>query len=67
MLIVGSILYIVKTRPEVAVMEGMELVQYKQITLSAKGYSPPDSVLPPIPDPLKLPEPEGESGKKENG
>jgi hypothetical protein len=59
----GAILYIVKVRPEVAVMEGMELVQYKQVTLAAKGHIPDISDrLPPVPDPLSLPA----KGEKEN-
>lgn len=39
--VLGVIFYIVVRRPELAVMEGMELVQYQQITLGAKGISPP--------------------------
>jgi O-antigen ligase len=59
----GAILYIVKVRPEVAVMEGMELVRYKQITLAAKGHTQDSSLtLPPVPDPLALPA----NGQKEN-
>jgi len=38
--VLGLILYIVIERPELAVLEGMELVQYKQITLGAKNMPP---------------------------
>jgi len=36
----GLIFYIVCNRPELAVMEGAELVMYKHVQLAAKGYTP---------------------------
>jgi len=54
-----AILYIVQKQPELAVLEGMELVRYKQVTLGTKDFVP-EGELPPVPDP-KLPEIEGES------
>ncbi len=51
---VGAIIYIVQKQPELAVLEGMELVRYKQVTIGAKDFKP-EKELPPVPDP-KLPE-----------
>jgi hypothetical protein len=46
----GVILYVVIWRPELAVLEGTELVMYKHVTLGAKGLTQiPNS--PVIPDP----------------
>ena len=54
-----AIIYIVQRQPELAVLEGMELVRYKQVTIGAKDFKP-DKELPPVPDP-KIPElPEGQ-------
>jgi hypothetical protein len=36
----GLIFYIICNRPELAVMEGAELVMYKHVQLAAKGYTP---------------------------
>jgi len=35
--VLGLILYVVVYRPELAVLEGTELVMYKQVTLGMKG------------------------------
>jgi hypothetical protein len=55
----AAIIYIVQKQPELAVLEGMELVRYKQITIGAKDFKP-EKELPPVPDP-KIPRIEGES------
>jgi len=52
LVVVGSILLIAFRRPELAVLEGTELIAYKRITQAAKDYNP-DRELPPIPDPSK--------------
>jgi hypothetical protein len=51
----GCVLYVVIKQPEIAVLEGAELVLYKHLTLGAKGQPllPAGSV--PIPEPLSLP------------
>jgi hypothetical protein len=58
--VVGLALYVVKTRPELAILEGTQVLRYRQLTIGAKGYSP-DASLPPVPDPglPKLPPDEG--------
>lgn len=45
----GLILYILSKRPEMAVMEGSELVMYQHVQLAAKGVSlpPPGNPVPP--------------------
>lgn len=40
------ILYIVCKTPELAVMEGAELVMYQHVQLAAKGYTPNPSEIP---------------------
>ena len=43
----GCVLYVITKQPEIAVLEGAELVLYKQITLGVKGHpvlSPPTPV-----------------------
>lgn len=51
----GVILYIVMARPELAVLEGTELVMYKHVTtLAAKGI-PEIPASPVIPDPSGKP------------
>jgi len=49
-IVVFSIVLVAILRPDLAVMEGMEIVQYKRATAAAKGFNP-DRELPPIPDP----------------
>jgi len=49
----GSILFVIHKQPELAVLEGMELVRYKQLTMGAKGYIPETFQLP-VPDPKPL-------------
>ena len=46
----GAIVYIVAKRPELAVLEGTQVVLYKQLTIGAKDYTP-SKELPPVPDP----------------
>lgn len=60
----GVILYIVIARPELAVLEGAELIMYKHVTLAAKGLpSVPDSPL--MPDPASTPPNEAPSQEPE--
>lgn len=47
---VGAVVLIIHKQPELAVLEGMELVRYKQVTIGAKGYTPETLTLP-VPDP----------------
>jgi len=47
------IIVIILKQPELAVLEGMELVQYKQVTLGSKTFTP-IAETPAIPDPKKL-------------
>jgi hypothetical protein len=63
---IAATLYVVATKPELAVLEGMQVVRYKQLTLGAKGYSPETESLP-IPDPkvLLIPPTEEEKQSKE--
>jgi hypothetical protein len=50
-----AILYVIIKQPELAVLEGAELIRYKQVTLGMKGHPilPPSG--PPIPEPPPLP------------
>jgi len=52
--VLGLILYIVIVRPELAVLEGTELVLYKQITLGAKDMLPPAENVSSIAGPVAL-------------
>ena len=62
--VVGFALYVVKTRPELAILEGTQVLRYRQLTIRAKDYSP-ESPMPPVPDPglPKLP-PDEDGGEK---
>jgi hypothetical protein len=57
----GAILFVVCKQPELAVLEGMELVRYKQVTIGSKDYTPERLQLP-IPDPQPSLEDGGEEG-----
>jgi hypothetical protein len=48
--VVGLALYVIATKPELAILEGLNVVRYKQLTIGAKNYSP-GTELPPVPDP----------------
>lgn len=53
----GVILYILVARPELAVLEGAELIMYKHVSMAAKGVKTlPDSPVLPAPasDPPQL-------------
>lgn len=64
-LIVAAVtLYVVATKPELAILEGTQVFRYKQLlTIGAKDYSPGNE-LPPVPDPGLPPLPP-ESGEGE--
>ena len=53
------ILIIVLKRPELAVTEGMEVIQLKRLTMAAKDFQP-EGDLVPVPDPTKLTEAKGQ-------
>jgi hypothetical protein len=62
---IGSILAILRVidkQPELAVLEGMELVRYKQVTIGSKDYVPLLETLP-VPDPKLAIEIKSEDGK----
>jgi len=46
----GAVLFVVHKQPELAVLEGMELVRYKQVTIGGHEYAPEVLSLP-VPDP----------------
>ena len=52
-LMLAAIVLIILKQPELAVLEGMELVHYKRVTIGAKGFNP-EKELPPVPDPKLL-------------
>jgi hypothetical protein len=58
--VLGVIVFVVIRQPELAVLEGTELVLYKQVTLAAKG-SNLNRQLPPVPDPGASPTGEGDN------
>ena len=53
-LIVVGIVAVAFGKPELAVLEGMELVNWKRVTQVSKDYTP-SGELPPIPDPSEKP------------
>jgi hypothetical protein len=53
-------LVVILKRPEMAVLEGMEVVHYKHLTIGAKDFQP-ENELPPVPDPGLPTIPEGNS------
>jgi hypothetical protein len=55
----ACILYVIIKQPEIAVLEGAELVLYKHVTLGAKGQPALAPGSTPIPEPLALPSDEG--------
>ena len=60
----GLIAFIVVRQPELAVMEGMEVIHYKQLSMGTKDYTPTGE-LPPVPDPKALPPANHEEGDDE--
>jgi hypothetical protein len=60
----ACILYVIIKQPEMAVLEGAELVLYKQITLGVKGQP---SLLPQTPVPETSIVPESESSPRQGG
>jgi hypothetical protein len=48
----AAIVIIVIKRPELAVTEGMEVIQLKRLAMAAKDYQP-EGELVPVPDPKK--------------
>lgn len=69
----GAVVYVVTKKPDLAVLEGVELVMYQQLTnAAAKGYIP-ETVALPVPDPrpiLETPDPKALSetgGEQQEG
>lgn len=60
----GSILYVIKRQPELAVLEGAELVLYKQIVLGTKTQTAPPTEMPPIRDVTALPPERQDEGRE---
>jgi hypothetical protein len=60
----GCVLFVIIREPELAVLEGAELVLYKHVTLGVKGSPPLLPGNPPIPEPLVLPADESEGEGK---
>jgi hypothetical protein len=56
----GCVLYVIVKQPEIAVLEGAELVLYKHVTLGVKGQPSLPANAIPIPEPPALPADEGE-------
>jgi hypothetical protein len=50
----GCVLYVLMKNPEMALLEGAELVLYQHITLGAKGQPPLAAASAPITEPLAL-------------
>lgn len=46
----GVVLYVVKTKPELSILDGGHVINYKQLTIGAKDFVPIGE-LPPVPDP----------------
>ena len=62
----GVVLYVVKTKPELSILDGGHVINYKQLTIGAKDFIPIGE-LPPVPDPglPELPHDEGDNGANE--
>ena len=50
LIMAGVVIYVVKTRPELSVLEGGHVINYKQLTIGTKDFVPVGE-LPPVPDP----------------
>ena len=58
------VVYVVKTKPELSILDGGHVLHYKQLTLGTKDFVA-SRELPPIPDPrLSEYEPENTNGDK---
>jgi hypothetical protein len=62
----GVVLYVVNTKPELSILDGGHVINYKQLTIGAKDFVPTGE-LPPVPDPglPDLPNDEGDNGANE--
>lgn len=48
---IGAIVFVVCKHPEISVLEGAELIRYKQLSLGVKGQPQLPTQSPPVPDP----------------
>jgi hypothetical protein len=46
----GVVVYVVKTKPELSILDGGHVLHYKQLNVGTK-YLVPSGELPPVPDP----------------
>lgn len=58
----GVVLYVVKTKPELSILDGGYVISYKQLTIGTKDFVP-SGELPPVPDP-GLPDSHDNGGEK---
>lgn len=60
----GCVLYVIVKQPDIAVLEGAELVLYKHVTLGAKGEPPIAIPAATIPNTLNAGDEQGKSGSE---